>query len=78
MAKSIGGWPGLPITVRPITVAVASAREMSSITASNVVPGGSAIRSRIIAVPVIVSADAVEMNARPIFRRRSSRASPRG
>jgi len=22
MAKSIGGWPGLPITVRPITVAV--------------------------------------------------------
>src|SRR6056297_710338 len=64
MVKSIGGWPGFSMTVRPITVAGASASEMSSITASKVVPGGSAIRSRIIAVPVSVSADAVEMNAR--------------
>jgi len=56
MAKSIGGWPGFSITVRPITVAGASAREMSSITASKVRPVGSAIRVSIIARPVRVSA----------------------
>ena len=45
--------------MRPMTVAGASARDTSSTVTSNVAEGGRAIRSRYVADPVIVPADAV-------------------
>src|SRR6056297_2166150 len=61
MENPMGGWPGPSITVPARRAAEASARATSSITASKTAPGGRAIRSRIWAVPVSVSAVAADM-----------------
>ena len=58
MANEIGTCPGPSMRTEPITMARASARDTSSTLASNTASGGSAMRSRFVAVPVTRSAAA--------------------